>query len=31
MWVGGKFLRGSDVGGTPVEEEADTSVDDFDV
>lgn len=31
MWVGGEFLRGGDVGSAPVEEEADTSVDDFDI
>lgn len=31
MWVGGEFLRGGDVGGAPVEEETDPSVNDFDV
>lgn len=31
MRVGGEFLRGINVGGAPVEEEADAGVDDFDV
>lgn len=31
MGVGGEFLRGGDIGGAPVEEEADAGVDDFDV
>lgn len=31
MRVGGEFLRGGDIGGAPIEQEADTGVDDFNI